>query len=1337
MPAGTEQRQRASVPVRRAAAKPLRLEVPDVAQPGGSVRCVATAGAGDLVTFAVVDDRLFRLRPDPTRTPDEALRPHVPKPSWSIHRSPECDDARLVFGGLLVDGRVPAPGDLSESTPSAGGASGPAGAAAAGGGELRSDFRATACFRTVVADASGRAVLEFAVPDDVTTWRVTATAVDGEGEGTLARAMFAARLPLAAEVLLPRVLRVGDRVEVPLVLDRAAHAMGDDTVRLEVAAEGALRHDGAAAVAAVVARGDVRTVTILLSAPQAGEGVVRCAATHAANVDRSERRVPVAADGVAATVANAAAGRGVVAVDVPAERSPGAPVQVDVLAGGAAAWRQLADRLQEYPYGCVEQTLSRLLPFAAGGAVAGDPVLRADRIGKGMARLRQLQCGRSGPFAFWPGGDADLAMTGLVLHGLAALRAGGVDAAAYGLRIDQAALLAQATNAADATSFAALELLAGLLRYSPDDAAVRAAVAARVDAAAPMPRGTALRLGLALSAAGDRARAQRCRQGLPTGAEAPGFPGSDPTVHLAHELELDRALGAAIAPQREMELVRELLGSGCRTYTDAVALLALAPGLGNGGADVPVEIVVDGGAATPLRLTSAGGMQGRQRLDGGRRIEVRTADARELLFVRVAATTLRRGNGPAWAAPFVVERQLSGPGVVVGVDGVAAVRVGERVRVALRLETPVRARYVAVVCPLPAGWELLGDAPWLQRFDDRVVFAWPDLAAHGVRTFTFDVVPTVAGAVAWPPVVAEAMYEPTQTGGSEGCRVQVLPREAAAPAPVVLPFLLAAPAAVATPVAAPATVSAPPSLDERLAAAAATIESVWFEAVLPRGIYGFDDAPADEARAKLAAALQLLEASAADEPKSVVRHLPVPMSREQRPRGATLAPWRRELLARLWQLQERCLESTLADCERHLATEPDHAAVETAVRALPASRAEALAQRALALLWPTNVGAVENLVDALPVELRDERLQMQLVAMLASGEPEFAVEVVSRLPEHWLADVAPGALVQALPNLYDEHTRTVVRVLQRTAPGRRALRAMLADPELAGGLPVELWPDEACTGLPASAWARMAEDDGARARALLAGGAVPVPTLWQWLLARGDGVPLEVLAMALWDRGEAPPADVMAAPTADPTVMALRALLAARHDAARLEAALAAARPLFAAEAGDDVEEVVTTVVGKLVGAHGDVAAVREFARALAPSDWRAVWRRMPAAAAPVLLQLDDDFGYGLPTTDEVLGRLLQRAFDRGDLRDAVLAIGAEPEGLTRLLAVRAQSAAARRADLDDALHRLGLDPASGGAAADASSFVLPFAAHGAWDGTWPPSLQVARDDLLSFRGLR
>lgn len=1338
---------------RQRAAAGLALDVPATVRPRERVVCRVRAGRPSLVTLAVADDRIFRLVADPTRSADESLRPWVEMPSWRIYHSDEPADGRRILGELLVDGRVPGPCSRVRPSPGAGGAAGPSGPSA-GAAVTRVDFRATACFVTVATDADGKADVPIDLPDDVTTWRITATAVDERGEGALAVATLAARLPLAAEPLLPRLLRRGDRVEVPFVLDRARGDADEDRVDFAVAASGALQVVAGGEGQRRVGAGTAVAVACELAAVAVGDGTLRCAAAAGAASDRSERRLPVLADVVPRALTAAGAGKGTLELDLAPLRpaDPGQPLQVVVLAGGAAAWQQLAQRLEAYPYGCVEQTLSRLLPFAAARLLpaAGH---RADagqdeRLGKGMARLRQLQVARGGAFAWWPGQAADAGMTGLVLHGLAVLRAGGLDPAAYGIVLDAAALgdrwrpavVADAGGVLEpAARVDAVELLSGLLRLQPDHADLRAAAAQCVDAAAPLPRGAWLRLGLALAAAGDAGRARGCLAAPPPGHGARAwFPGEDPLVVLAQEIELRRALGETIAADAEVRLLRELLAGTCRTYADGAALVALAPSLRPAAGPVAIEVTVDDGAATAVAIVPEQGAQWRGTVPAGRRCVVRCRDGDQLLFVQASAVQSRAAVGAGWAEPFVVDRRVLAKDAAGAWRAVAGeLRVGERLRVRTIVRSPDHARYVAVVCALPAGFEVVGDDATLQRFDDRVVATVDRLVPGADAVVEFDVVPTLPGRVLWPPAVANAMYEPAAQGGSEGA-VWTVQKGPSAPGDGK-PFLVRAPV--------PAKHRAPdldartppmpqPTPFQRATAACGELAELWAEDLLD-GIQGFDDELDDAGRQRVAAAFvvlrELLDVDAHAVGSAIAR---AAIGEAGSWSGGTLVPWRSAMLAQLAEIRQRCLQLELLHVERQLGGRERVDTLASLLAALPPGGREAAALRLLRCAWPDLPGPAEDVLRALAAPLGDEALVAFVATMLASAADDLLDQALRVLPESAWSSLPPTARLDLACRCgVDAWRAKVLASVVRTGEGVRELVRRAREPGFADHLEPALWPDEVLLQLPWSSFAGLAHDDAPRTVQLLARGVTPTAELWRLLLQRDEGLPWSVVVAALRQRGPfVPPEGVVPEQLADPSVRTLVLSLLAADDASRWPAAVAAARGLQSA----DRDEAVDAAFGAALARCGSAAQVVEFAGWLPPDAWALLWRRLDDAGARLVLSATTArLHYGLPPGDDVLVAMLAHADEWRSVDEAVAAVLADPAGEARLRGVVARLpeplASRVREEVAD---RLGLAPATLQPLADPIAAAPGLAALRGWGGTWPPHLAASRERLLRLRGL-
>ncbi|HLQ38408.1 MAG TPA: hypothetical protein VK348_11440, partial [Planctomycetota bacterium] len=400
-------------------------------------------------------------------------------------------------------------------------------------------------------------------------------------------------------------------------------------------------------------------------------------------------------------------------------------------------------------------------------------------------------------------------MTALVLHGLVLMRDGGFDPAPAGLTCDPqrepfasacARLRATHGKVRSGDDILDAELAAACLRFAPEHEGTRAAVQYFVDAAAALPPGLLGRTGLALLAAHDRDRAQRClallQQNQAAGPLEPdAFPGEDPLAAQAMRLELVCALAPGDAGERDrltFAVLQQCLAGAGSTYANGCALAALSLAL---PADVatPMTVVVRAGAVErSVELTAECSFTARMSLPFAATCTLTGPEDRRLLLQVVTERTERASDHAAWAMPLQVQRELCRrrPDATAeqrarGEDllplGAAPPRVGELLHLRVRVRSPVPMRYVVVECPLPANFEVPDPPWWIERFDDRLAFTFDRLPA-GESTRTFAVVPTMVGTVVFPPAVAAPMYASGFDGGCAGSMVEVL---AAPPAALI------------------------------------------------------------------------------------------------------------------------------------------------------------------------------------------------------------------------------------------------------------------------------------------------------------------------------------------------------------------------------------------------------------------------------------------------------------------------------------------------------------------------------------------------------------------------
>ena len=148
---------------------------------------------------------------------------------------------------------------------------------------------------------------------------------------------------------------------------------------------------------------------------------------------------------------------------------------------------------------------------------------------------------------------------------------------------------------------------------------------------------------------------------------------------------------------------------------------------------------------------------------------------RELLVVLRGRSPLRCDHARDAGTRIVVSRSLVDPETGRDVRGFLA--AGQTMHMRITLAAQAAQGYLAVECPIPAGFEVDEAAPvaakgWEVQ-DDRAVFAFQHLVP-GVTTIDLPLVAGFAGDLAWPAATAVAMYEDRHCGHCEPDRIIVL-----------------------------------------------------------------------------------------------------------------------------------------------------------------------------------------------------------------------------------------------------------------------------------------------------------------------------------------------------------------------------------------------------------------------------------------------------------------------------------------------------------------------------------------------------------------------------------
>ena len=646
--------------------------------------------------------------------------------------------------------------------------------------------------------ADGRITLDVQMPDLVGEMRLMATAFDGDRYGCAQRAVTLTA-PLIVEATWPRFAAPGDAFEVPVKLFNSADR--PLAVRVEVEPEGPVEVDADAALdcvridpgrpvvhflrvravnlgpaaVRVVAReidtgGDPLTASCDAAFPVRPAGALHCEVSLSA-LDAGKRLVMPLSETIVR-----GAGRLTVRV------SPRPSVQL------APALESLIG----YPYGCVEQTTSKLFCLLyAPQILPGEDRARAvgGMVRAGIARLQSMQT-RSGGLSYWPGGSEPC------LWGTAYAAACLLEAKAAGYPLDErfiadlAKYLESRLNARDGpdapddnTRALICRVLAVFGRAAHGWTALLAERKDKLDLAARA------HLAAAFHALGRRDQALAVLPAQPAGATVAVAttgrltgPARQYAVLLSVLLEID--------PDNPMVagLVR-LLGGERRngdwgtTLGNAAAVAALSryqAASDKQPADYAGHIRVGDRSAAfdhtkPAELECPGAAE---------RVEV-TSTGRGRLYVALSREgPAREGVVKPYNRNLTVTRRWTDrKGKAVDPAGI---RVGELVLVEVRLRGAATVGNVAVVDALPGGMEVenprlatsaaapdaAADLPdHVEFLDDRVVlFASADT---NERVFRYALRATTAGEFILPAVQASCMYDPAAASlGPEG-RVKI------------------------------------------------------------------------------------------------------------------------------------------------------------------------------------------------------------------------------------------------------------------------------------------------------------------------------------------------------------------------------------------------------------------------------------------------------------------------------------------------------------------------------------------------------------------------------------
>jgi alpha-2-macroglobulin len=355
----------------------------------------------------------------------------------------------VVTSALLTINRDRMSAQLSE------GAKGGGGGGDGLGMDIRSDFPDIAYWRAdLTTDSEGVVTFTVDLPDNLTTWRLTAKAVTADTRVGNTTYDVVATKDLQVRPILPRFFTAGDQAEIgAVVVNATANDLGDG--ELTIAMSGAEFTSDSNTVTSfdLSASGQYSNAWPIAVDPTATQVVITLTATATATEgitgtagvtgteditalsDAVQLTIPVVRYIARETVASSGEvpATGLLeAIRVPAAATDEGELEVTIEPSLAGAMTAGLDYLTNYPYESTEQVVSRILPnlFTARAVEEldlQDTTLVANLDDEVNAAIQQLvtRQNQDGGWGYWPGEQSSVFLTAYALWALSTADAQG------------------------------------------------------------------------------------------------------------------------------------------------------------------------------------------------------------------------------------------------------------------------------------------------------------------------------------------------------------------------------------------------------------------------------------------------------------------------------------------------------------------------------------------------------------------------------------------------------------------------------------------------------------------------------------------------------------------------------------------------------------------------------------------------------------------------------------------------------------------------------------------------------------------------------------------------
>jgi uncharacterized protein YfaS (alpha-2-macroglobulin family) len=770
------------------------------------IELTATGAQGEPVrgefSLAVVDEPIFAIQPDTTGS----LIDHFHGRTWNrvgtgnsldFYFYGESGRRRMLLAGTRppgVRGQLKPPPPVQP--------------------KVRKLFPDTAFWiANLETGSDGKAAVSFAWPDALTTWRSTARGVASGARVGDAVLRTIVRKNLMLTLATPRFFTEGDQVQVPFIVRNYYETMQAADVSLETKGLKLTRPLPASLQAAA---GGEASALALLEVERGDSAQLLGRALAPAESDALELTVPVVPPGVplsgALNLTGAASGE----VRFPSNDNPSTRLlRIQVSPSLAGAIFGALDYLLTFPYGCVEQTMSSLLPNLAvmeamnqlGIPSPIPPAELARMVEAGLLRLESFQH-PDGGWGWWRGDDTHPFLTSYVVLGLQHALKQGFHRAMPALANGKRALASQFDTSKMSDDTRAWQLYALALSGEATRPRLDRVFAMRQSLS---PFGLAL-LGLSLAEAkdarSDDVRSLLANKAIQEGGAVHWRSNHDPMFYYEADYSLEATAFAvrflaSTEPQSPLlpATVRWLVENRNRgmywdsTKRTALVILGLTPYLQASGElkpDLGVKVVLNGKTLLEKRFGPSDALNPRPAsfdvpavdLQAVNQVRTEISGAGQLYVaanwtsrVPGAQLQLPEGNGLALRREYYRLTPVREGGKVVWNPQPLAgpVSPGDLLGVRLTVEAANARSYLLIEDPLPSGAELVRNEEryeirggerlfrswWTRREErDTHVTFFPTYLPRGQTTYTYLLKVTHAGRFTVSPARVEPMYEP-------------------------------------------------------------------------------------------------------------------------------------------------------------------------------------------------------------------------------------------------------------------------------------------------------------------------------------------------------------------------------------------------------------------------------------------------------------------------------------------------------------------------------------------------------------------------------------------------